>query len=85
MKKTFETFQDIGTFEIGNLTQDNPSCFNGFVSVKKYKVTIEEIKEPKEIIAARLQKLWDECKNMHHWDPLRRAAKKIGYEFKKKP
>jgi len=82
MKKIIETFRSIGDFELRNITQDKPSCFNGFVTVKKYRVTIEEIEEPKEVIAGRLQKLWDECANWHHHVPLKNAAKKIGYELK---
>jgi hypothetical protein len=33
------------------------------------------------ILAERLQKLWDECDNHHHWTPLRNTAKQIGYEL----
>ena len=84
MKKTFETFRKIDDWDIRALTKENPSCFNGDVNVEKHRITIEEIKEPKEVIAARLQKLWDECDNHHHRGPLQYAAKKIGYEFKKK-
>jgi len=33
--KSFETFREIGTYEINILSQDKPSCFNGIVRVKK--------------------------------------------------
>ena len=82
MKKIFETFNVFSDYQLRNMQQDKPSCFNGFVRVKKYKVIIEEIEESKEIIVARLQKLWDECANWHHHVPLKNAAKKIGYELK---
>ncbi len=59
-KIVFETFQEIGSYEINNMTRDEPTCFNGYVRVKKYKVTIEEVHEPIDIIARRVQKLWDE-------------------------
>ena len=81
MKKQFETFRDIRDYELNNLTQKEFSCFNGFVRIKKYRITIEEIEEPKEVYEQRLQKLWDECDNWHHWEPLQSEAKKIGYEL----
>lgn len=77
--KVFETFRSIGSFELMNLTKKEPTCFNGAVEVNKYRITIEKVDEPNEVIAERLQKLWDDCDNMHHWTPLKRAAEKIGY------
>ena len=77
----FETFRTIGSFERGQITQAEPSCFNGFVRIHKYKITVEVIAEPIEVLEQRLQKLWDECNNHHHVEPLRKAAKEIGYVF----
>lgn len=77
----FETFLQIGSYEIGNMKRDDPSCFNGNVSVKRYRVTIEEIEDPDDVIRARLQKLWDECDNHHHREPLRAVAKRYGLEL----
>ena len=76
---SFETFRNIGTYETMNLKKSEPSCFNGMVNFKKYKVTIEEVLEPVEIYQERLQKMWDECDNYHHWQPLKQAANSIGY------
>jgi hypothetical protein len=81
MKKQFETFRVLGVYDTNNLTNKEPSCFNGNVSIKKYQITIEEVEEPKEVYEQRLQKLWDECDNFHHWDPLKKEAKNIGYEL----
>ena len=81
MKKQFETFRVLGAYDTNNLTSNEPSCFNGDICIKKYRITVEEIEEPKEIYEQRLQKLWDECNNWHHWDPLKKEAKKIGYEL----
>ncbi len=36
---SFETFREIGSYTIGNLKQEKADCFNGLVSIKKYKVT----------------------------------------------
>jgi|SRR5688572_1059733 len=78
-KIEFETFRQIGSWEIGNLERKEPTSFNGSVNFKKYKVTIEEVIEPNEVYAKRIQKLWDECDNNHHWTPLKQAANSVGY------
>jgi len=79
--RVFETFRTIDSYEVGGLRQTEPSCFNGEVRVNKFRVTVEVVDEPKEVVAARIQKLWDECDNYHHWIPLRNAAAHIGYEL----
>ena len=81
MKEEFETYRKIDGFIKNNLVEENPSCFNSKVSARKYKVTIELIEEPQEVIQARIQKLWDECTNMHHRDPLREEAEKYGLKL----
>jgi hypothetical protein len=82
--KTIETFRKIGDYELNGYSFNNnkPSCFNGNVSFKKYRVTIEIIDEPVEVYQERLEKLWVECDNFHHWTPLDEAAAEIGYTFK---
>jgi hypothetical protein len=75
---SLETFRKLGDYEMRNLTSNEPTCFNGIVSIVKYKITVEEIEEPKEVYEERLQKLWDECDNYHHWDSLRATAKRHG-------
>jgi hypothetical protein len=82
-KKTeFETFRKIGDYEKWTLWDGEPSCFNGSVSIKKYKVTIELIEESPEVYIGRLQSLWSKCNNHHHWHPLQNAAKEFGLELK---
>ncbi len=78
---TFETFRAPSQWERDRLTCKEASCFNGEVSVKKYRVTWEEVIEPNEVIVARLRKLWTECDNHHHWNPIREAARKYGVEL----
>jgi len=84
MKQEFETFRSIGPYEIGKLTQLNPSSLNG-VDVVKYRITIEEIPEPTEVIQQRIQELWDNCNNWHQWEPLKREAKKYNYTLMNSP
>ena len=76
----FETFKEFGDYEISKMEQNEPSCFNGFVRVKKFRVTIEPIEEPKEVYAERLAKLWN-TKNMRDIEPLKIAAKKLGVQM----
>lgn len=80
-KTELETFRDIGVWDIRNLTQKEPSCFNGMVRVTKVRVTIEEVKEDDEVIRDRLRKLWAECDNHHHRRPLIAMAKKYGLDL----
>lgn len=78
---SFETFKSFGAWERGHLEQKNPSCFNGFVNFRKRRVTVELIEESTEVLAERLQKMWDECNNRHNWGPLESAAESIGYKL----
>ena len=61
----------------------SPSSFNGEVSIRKYRVTVELLDEPKEVLAERLLGLWRHCDNHHHVDPLRAEARKLGIELPK--
>lgn len=79
---SFETFMKFGVYEQMNLTREKPNCFNGIVSIQKYKITVEPIIDTNEVLAERLQKLWDETTNYHHWTPIENEAKKIGYTLK---
>jgi hypothetical protein len=79
--RVIETFRKIGQYELGNLTSDEPSCFNGRVSIHRYRVTVEKLEEPDEVLKERIQKLWDECDNSHHWGPLQDAAKGLGLKL----
>lgn len=79
--KEFETFRNIGHWEISSLMQNEPSCFNGIVRVTKCRVTIEEVKEDDEVIRDRLRKMWAECPNHHHRQPLIQMAKKYGLDL----
>jgi len=82
--RSFETFRKIGVFEEGQLRQEEPSVWNGNVSVVKYRVTVEIVEEPIEEIHARIQKLHNESTNPHHLMPLKQAATKFGYTIKGK-
>lgn len=78
---SFETFREIGDWEIDNLTQKEPSCFNGIVRVKKTRVTIEVTEETKEVYQQRLQKLWEESENHHDYYPIENESKSLGVKL----
>ena len=85
--KVIETFNPPTKYAIADMENRSPSCMNGDVHFRKYRVTIELIDEPIEVIADRLQKLYDESRagpnyNSHHWGPIKAAAKSIGVELK---
>jgi hypothetical protein len=80
-KIEFETFRKLIGYSLYDLEQKEPSCFNGDVRVRKYKVTIELIDEPKEVLYERLLNLWETCDNYRHKDPLRAEANKLGFEL----
>lgn len=59
-------------------SHSEPSCFNGFVRVERYRVTFERVDEPVEVIHARLLALWRASDNHHHIGPLRAKAAEYG-------
>lgn len=84
-KHIIETFRGLGSGELINMTQTEPTCFNGVVRVTKFKITIEPIAEPVEVIWARIQKLWDECENVHHRKPIIAMANRYGLNLHWEP
>ena len=75
---TFETYKKIEGYAARQLIRDEPSCFNGDVCVRKYKVSVDLVDEPLDVIQSRIQKMWDECDNSHHWGQLRAEAHNYG-------
>lgn len=77
----FETYKKIDDYAKRNLIDDAPSCFNGEVRVRRYKVTVEIIDEPLEVIQSRIKDLWDKNNNHHNWQPLKAVAKNYGFDL----
>lgn len=79
---TVETFLYPGPWHTRQFERHNePSVFNGIVSVRKYRVTFEAIDEPDDVILARIHELWERCDNMHSVRPLIDAAEELGAEL----
>ena len=76
--KVIETFYPP---RLSDMTQDSPSCFNGMIRIKKYRVTIEEIEESDEVMAQRLQDLWEHSRSWHDGADIQKEAKKRGVEL----
>lgn len=82
-KQVHETFNKPSLYTL-NL-KDDPYCLNGYVAVVKYKITVEVVEEPKEVYRERLQRLWDDCDNHHHWTPIKAKAKSLGIDLEGSP
>lgn len=75
-RQVIETY---GRPRIERVQQTEPDAFNGMVFVERYRVTIEKIEEPVDVLRARLVDLWETCeRNIHLWDPIREKAIKLG-------
>ena len=81
MKKNieFETFREIGNYEVSNLKQSNPSSFNGHVRIHKFKVTVELIEESEEVYKERIQHLWDHCESRYQTLAIEQKARELNY------
>jgi hypothetical protein len=55
---TIETFKPFGQWEQMHCYAKEPYSFNGQVNVKRYRITVEEIEEPREVLLERLRELW---------------------------
>lgn len=75
------TFRDPRGYGLDNLAKNEPFCWNGVVGVRRFRVSVEIVEEPNEVIIERIKKLWSECDNHHHWQPLQNAAAEFGLEL----
>lgn len=82
-KREIERFGRLSDYSLLELERHNkePSCFNGIIEIERYRITVEKIEEPKEVLGARLQSLWEKCDNWHHHDALKATAKWLGIEL----
>lgn len=76
-----ETYRNPVGWSLDNLIQARPDAFNGYVNFRRYRITVEEIEEPIEVLRERLRKIWRECDNHHSWTPIRMVAASLGIEL----
>lgn len=80
-KIQIETFKDFSSsYNVNQLKINEPSNVN-FLSFRKYKVTIELIEEPKEVLIERLEDIFKKSNGINSRD---RAIKMINH-LKKQP
>lgn len=79
--RVYETFSDT-TYNMRQYEgAARPSCWNREVNIRRYRITVELVDEPKEVLVERLRKIWRSTDNHHHRDPLRTEAKRLGVEL----
>lgn len=76
--KELITFRDVEGYNMNSFKQESPSCFNGMVRVEKYKITVEKIDEPIEVIQDRIISLWKKSNNHHDYYPIKACAERFG-------
>lgn len=54
---------------------------NSHASIRRYRITVELIDEPKEVLAERLRMLWRGTTNGYDQDTLLREAKRLDVEL----
>lgn len=73
--KVIETFNEPSNVHI----QREPSCFNAMVRIDRFRVTIEKIEEPREVLLERLRMLWrTQPYNSHHRRPIKDRCAQLG-------
>jgi predicted component of type VI protein secretion system len=78
--QVFDTFGNPED-QIQRLLIAEPTAFNGLVRVERYRVTVERIEEPKEVIKARLQELLNQKGHIDKNKQVRRAATRLGIKL----
>lgn len=78
--KVFETFGNPED-QIQRLLIDAPTVFNGLVRVERYRVTVERIEEPEEVIKERLQELLAQKGHIDKNKQVRKAASRLGIKL----
>ncbi len=79
--RVLETFLEPGYYFLSQSVTASPSRHNGCIEVERYRITIEKIEEPAEVIRARIVDLWETCDNHHHRAPLRTKAGEYGLDL----
>ena len=63
---------------LAQLGKTEPNVWNGEVSVKRYRITVEEIEEPAEVLKERLQALLKRRGHIDDVDAIRAEANRLG-------
>lgn len=80
MPAIFETFGDPED-QIKRLLVEAPTAFNGIVRVERYRVTVERVEEPDDVLKARLHELLKQKGHIDKNKQVRKAAAKLGIKL----
>lgn len=80
-RRDYLTYGEPSDHQLSRMCHEAPYCFNGWVGVRRWRITVEPISEPHHVLCARLEMLWRTSDNHHDMQPLRAAAKELGYTF----
>jgi len=75
--KKFETYGNPEK-QIAFLLHNAPSAFNGQIQVERYRVTVERIDEPKEVLKERLLELLKQKGHIDKNRQVRKEAARLG-------
>lgn len=77
-----ETFWNpTASLESTSRIHDAPFCINETVGIFKFKITVEQVDEPAEVLQERLRDLWRKCANHHHFTHMKQMGKALGIEL----
>ena len=77
MKQT-ECFGMPSNYQLQLLGSQKPNVHNGTVSVKRYRITVEEIAEPIEVLRGRLVELQGQRLHIDSYAAISAEAKSLG-------
>lgn len=80
-RREFITFRPVSDYQVSDMGQNVPSSFGGMVRVRRYRVTVELVDDPIEVIRARIVDLWERCDNHHEWSAIRAEAARYGLDL----
>lgn len=66
---------------IAGIKRSEPDCYNGFVHVQRYRVTVELIEEPAEVLEARLRELLKTTTRSDAKKEIYAEAKRLGIKL----
>ena len=76
-KIEFETFRNLkDSYTVNQLRGGEPSCVN-FLQYRKFKVSIELIEEPRDVLIERLEKLLKESVGYNKREMIRKELERI--------
>lgn len=63
--------------------EDHPRVFNGEIALRRFRITVEVVNEPIDVLRDRLRALWRESEpNIHTRQIFRKAANELGIDLK---